>query len=96
MAFRPEEITRFQTLADEMAKLIEDQEASSEAVVAYGKIGGVCTRALAANAAADAKRTTRSGHVQKFQTARQTRIQRKKGSPATHPSQTTSPNAKSA
>ena len=59
MAFRPEEITKLQTLADEMAQLIEDGDnTSNNAAVAYSKIGRICVRALAEDAALSAKRTT--------------------------------------
>ena len=48
MAFKPEEISRLEQLADEMARLIEDVDTtSSEASVVYGKIGRTCARALA-------------------------------------------------
>ena len=70
MAFRPEEITKLQTLADEMAKLIEDGDnTSNNAAVAYSKIGRICVRALAEDAALSAKRTTRADSVVKFQAA---------------------------
>ncbi len=56
MAFKPEEITRLEQLADEMARLIEDVDTtSSEASVVYGKIGRACARALANVAAVTAK-----------------------------------------
>ena len=78
MAFKPEEITRLQQLSDEMATLIEDLDTtSSEATVVYGKIGRTCARALANVAAATAKQTERDKHVQRFQSARQTRRQKK-------------------
>ena len=78
MAFKPEEITRLEQLADEMARLIEDVDStSSEASVVYGKIGRTCARALANVAAATAKQTERDKHVQRFQSARQTRRQKK-------------------
>jgi len=77
MAFRPEEITKLQTLADEMAKLIEDGDnTSNNAAVAYSKIGRICVRALAEDAALSAKRTTRADSVVKFQAARQARIKK--------------------
>lgn len=80
MAFKPEEITRLQQLSDEMAQLIEDVDTtSSEATVVYGKIGRACARALSNVAAASARQTERDKHVQKFQTARQTRKQKKNG-----------------
>ncbi|HLG79137.1 MAG TPA: hypothetical protein VFA09_03095 [Ktedonobacteraceae bacterium] len=81
MAFKPEEITRLQQLSDEMARLIEDVETtSSEASVVYGKIGRTCIRALANVAAAAARQAERDKHVQKFQTAREARRQKKSGS----------------
>ena len=77
MAFTEAEIKKFQTLADEMAKLIEDADGtSSEASVAYGKIGRVCASVLAHHAAMEAKRTARADHVTKFQTARQSRAEK--------------------
>jgi t-SNARE complex subunit (syntaxin) len=83
MAFKPEEITRLQQLSDEMAQLIEDVDTtSSEATVVYGKIGRACARALANVAATTAKQSERDKHVQKFQTARQTRKQKKSGTQA--------------
>lgn len=85
MAFRQEEITKLQTLADEMARLIEDRDnTSNNAAVAYSRIGRICVRALAQSAALNAARTTRDDHVAKFQAARQTRI--KKQATATAPS----------
>ena len=82
MAFRPEEITRLQTLADEMATLIEDGDnTSNNAAVAYSKIGRICVRALAEDAALLAKRTTRADSVVKFQAARQARIKKAARSP---------------
>ncbi len=83
MAFKPEEITRLQQLSDEMAQLIEDLDTtSSEATVVYGKIGRACARALANVAAATARQTERDKHVQKFQSARETRKQKKGGTQA--------------
>lgn len=80
MAFKPEEVTRLQQLADEMAKLIEDADnTSNEASIVYGRIGRACARALATVAAAEARVTTRTQQVQKFQTARQARKQKKGG-----------------
>lgn len=77
MAFKPEEITKLQTMADDMAKLIEDGDnTSNDAAVAYGKIGRICVRALAEDAALAAKRTTRADSVIKFQAARQARNQK--------------------
>ncbi len=77
MAFTESEIKKFQSLADEMAQLIEDPEGTSnEASVAYGKIGRICANVLARHAAAEAKRTARAGHVTKFQTARQSRAEK--------------------
>lgn len=85
--FTEDEIKKFQGLADEMAKLIEDPEdTSNEASVAYGKIGRVCANVLSRHAAMEAKRTARAGHVTKFQTARQARAdkvrQKKRGAGA--------------
>lgn len=83
MAFTPDEIKKFQALADEMAKLIEDPDSTSnEASVAYGKIGRVCANVLSRHAALEAKRATRSTHVTKFQasrTARAEKTRQKKG-----------------
>jgi hypothetical protein len=68
---------RWQTLANEVAQLIEDPDGTSnEASVAYGKIGRVCANVLSRHAAMEAKRTTRAGHVTKFQTSRQTRAEK--------------------
>jgi len=86
MAFKPEEVTRLRQMADEMAKLIEDvQNTSNEASVVYGRIGRACARALANVAAAEARLNERSGHVQKFQAARQTRQQKKNNGQASGP-----------
>ena len=83
MAFKTEEVTRLQQLSDEMAKLIEDLDTtSSEATVVYGKIGRTCARALANVAAAAARQTERDKYVQKFQSARETRKQKKGGTQA--------------
>ncbi len=82
MAFREEEIKRLQALSDEMVKLIEDSATSSEASVAFGKIGRVCARAIADNAAAAAKRMTRAESVKRFQAARQARAGKKGGASA--------------
>ncbi len=77
MAFRPEEITKLQSLADEMARLIEDRDnTSNNAAIAYSKIGRVCVRALAQSAALTAARSTRDDHVARFHAARQTRIKK--------------------
>ena len=89
MAFKPEEVTRLQQLSDEMAKLIEDLDTtSSEATVVYGKIGRACARALANVAAAAARQTERDKHVQRFQSARETRKQKKSGTQAQPPQST--------
>ena len=89
MAFKPEEITRLQHLSDEMAQLIEDLDnTSSEASVVYGKIGRMCARALANVAAIEARQSERDKHVQKFQSARETRKQKKSGKEA-QPSRST-------
>ncbi len=96
MALKPEEITRLEHLSDEMAKLIEDVDTtSSEAMVVYGNIGRSCARALANVAAATAKQAKRSEHVQKFQTARQTRKQKKSGTQASTPQSTARPSTAS-
>lgn len=80
MALKTEEITRLETMADEMAKLIEDADnTSAEASVVYGRIGRACARALATVAAATAKAAKREEHVQRFQAARETRKQKKGG-----------------
>ena len=80
MAFKPEEIKKFQDMADDMAKRIEDRESTSnEASIAYSKIGRVCAKARAEDAALTAKRSTRAASVTQFQTARQNR-NAKKGS----------------
>ena len=83
MAFKTEEIQRLETMADEMAKLIEDADnTSSEASVVYGKIGRACARALANVAAAAARQSKRDEHVLKFHSARETRRQKKGGTGA--------------
>ena len=80
MALKTEEIKRLETMADEMAKLIEDADnTSSEASVVYGRIGRACARALANVAAATAKAAKRDEHVLKFQSARETRKHKKSG-----------------
>src|SRR5690242_9123784 len=79
MAFLPEEITRLKNLADEMAKLIENKDTSNEAVVAFGRIGSACTKAIALDAALTAKRTTRTDNVTRLRTARENRRVAKKG-----------------
>lgn len=80
MAFKPDEVTRLQQLSDEMAKLIEDvNSTSSEASVVYGKIGRACSRALANVAAVTARQAERDKHVQKFQSAREARKQKRSG-----------------
>jgi hypothetical protein len=94
MAFKPEEITRLQQLSDEMATLIEDLDTtSSEATVVYGKIGRTCARALANVAAAAARQSERDKHVQKFQSARETRKQKKSGTQAPASSSAARPTA---
>ena len=97
MAFKPEEITRLEQLADEMARLIEDVDStSSEASVVYGKIGRACARALANVAAVTARQAKREEHVQKFQSARLTRRQKLGGTQAQsvqHPGAAASPSA---
>lgn len=62
-----------------MIKEIENTATSAEAAVVYGKIGRACSRALAQEAARSALRTTRTQHTTKFQSARQTRLQARKG-----------------
>ena len=79
MAFLSEEINRFKTLSDEMVKLVENKDTSSEAAVVCGRIGKVCTNAIARDAAQAAKRQARADNVTKFQTARQKRMEAKKG-----------------
>jgi t-SNARE complex subunit (syntaxin) len=94
MALKPEEITRLETMADEMAKLIEDADnTSSEASVVYGRIGRACVRALANVAAVTAKQAKRDEHVQKFQSARETRKQKKSGAQAQPPESAARPRA---
>ena len=97
MAFKPEEITLLEQLADEMARLIEDVDStSSEASVVYGKIGRACARALANVAAVTARQAKREEHVQKFQSARLTRRQKLGGTQAQsvpHPGAAASPSA---
>jgi ABC-type transporter Mla subunit MlaD len=94
MAFKPEEITRLQQLADDMAQLIEDVDTTSnEASVVYGKIGRACARALANVAATTARQAKREEHVQRFSTARQTRRQNRGGAQAPASQGTTRPSA---
>ncbi len=94
MAFKTEEIKRLETMADEMAKLIEDADnTSSEASVVYGRIGRACARALATVAAATAKQAKRDEHVLKFQSARETRKQKKSGAQAQTPPSAARPRA---
>jgi t-SNARE complex subunit (syntaxin) len=94
MALKPAEITRLEQLSDEMAKLIEDIDTTSrEATVVYGKIGSACTRALANVAAAAARQSERDKHVLKFQSARETRKQKKSGTQAPTPPNTARPRA---
>ncbi len=82
MAFSPAEIKRLEDLSKEMVALIENTATSNEGAVAFGRIGKVCTRALALNAAQAAKRDTRAANISQFQAAREKRIQAKKGVPA--------------
>lgn len=78
MAYKPEEIKWFQETSDEMAKRIENRDdTSNEAAIAYSRIGRICVRALAEDAALSAKRTQRATHVTKFQAARQARSKKK-------------------
>src|SRR5690348_13222341 len=86
MAFKPEEIQRLEKMADEMARLIEDADnTSAEASVVYGRVGRACARALANVAAAAAKAAKREEHVLRFQSARETRKQKKGGTQAQTP-----------
>ncbi|GHO78408.1 hypothetical protein KSD_61790 [Ktedonobacter sp. SOSP1-85] len=73
------EVNRLETLSEEMIREIENTATSAEAAVVYGKIGRACSRALAQEAARNALRTTRTQHTTKFQSARQTRLQARKG-----------------
>jgi hypothetical protein len=73
------EVKRLEALSEEMIKEIENTATSSEAAVVYGKIGRACSRALAQEAGRNALRTARSQHTTKFQSARQTRLQARKG-----------------
>ena len=94
MALKPEEITRLETMADEMARLIEDADnTSAEASVVYGRIGRACARALATVAAATAKAAKREEHVQRFQSARETRKQKKGGTQTPPPASAARPRA---
>ncbi len=95
MAFRPEEIKRLEALSEEMVKLLQDQETSNEANVAYGRIGNACTKALASHASIEAKKTTRTGNITKFQAARQARAQARKKGTASPTSSSASPQAQS-
>jgi hypothetical protein len=79
MAFLSHEIERLKALSDEMAKLIENKDTSNEAVVAFGRIGNACTKAIALDAALTAKRTTRTDNVTRLRTARENRRAAKKG-----------------
>ncbi len=89
MALKTEEITRLETMADEMTKLIEDADnTSAEASAVYGRIGRACARALATVAAAAAKAAKREEHVQRFQSARETRKQKKGGTQTQAPAST--------
>ncbi len=96
MALKPEEITRIEQMASDMAKSIEDRDGTSnEAAIVYSKIGKVCTSALAKAAAATAKRETRTSKVSQFQSARQARAS-KKGTASTTPPQAPTPTRKQA
>ena len=83
MAFRPEEIKRLEALSDEIIKLLQDKETSNEANVAFGRIGNACTKALATHASMEAKKTTRTGSITKFQAARQARAHARKNRSST-------------
>jgi hypothetical protein len=97
MALKPTEITRLEELSDEMAKLMEDPaNTSHEATVVYGRIGRACARALANVAAAAARQAERDKYVLKFQTARETRKQKKGGTQAQTPSSPTRARASTA
>ncbi|GHO50952.1 hypothetical protein [Ktedonospora formicarum] len=72
------EVKRLETLSEEMVKSIENSGTSSEAAVVFGKIGRACSRALAQEAGRNALRSARSQHTNKFQSARQTRMQARK------------------
>jgi hypothetical protein len=86
MAFKPEEIQRLQHMADEMARLIQDTNSTSnDAAVVYGKIGRACARALANDAAVAARLAKRTENVLKFQQARQVRQQQRGGAAAQSP-----------
>ncbi|GHO56719.1 hypothetical protein [Ktedonobacter robiniae] len=82
------EVKRLEELSEEMIKAIENTGTSAEAAVVYGKIGRACSRALAQEAARNALRTTRTQHTTKFQSARQTRLQARKGGNGSSSSQT--------
>ncbi|EFH88459.1 hypothetical protein [Ktedonobacter racemifer] len=81
------EVKRLEELSEEMIKEIENTATSAEAAVVYGKIGRACSRALAQEAARSALRTTRTQHTTKFQSARQTCLQARKGGNGTTASQ---------
>lgn len=74
MAYTPEEVKWFQDTAEEMTRRIADGvNTSGEAAVDYSRIGRICVRALAKDAAIAAKRAMRANHAPKFQEARQAR-----------------------
>jgi hypothetical protein len=98
MGFLPTEIERFKALSDEMVKLVESVDTTAQASVKFSKIGRICIQAIAQDAADSAKKATRTENSTKFQTARQNRIQAKRGgnSSATPSAQGTSRQQRSA
>ncbi len=92
MAFKPNEITRIQTMSDDMAKSIGDRESTSnEAAIVYSKIARICTRALAEDAALAAKKTTRATSVTRLQEARKARQKKPGATPTPMPTPTPQP-----
>ncbi|GHO56721.1 hypothetical protein KSD_61830 [Ktedonobacter sp. SOSP1-85] len=73
------EVKHLEELPEEMIKEIENTATSAEAAVVYGKVGRACSRALAQEAGRNALRTARTSNTTKFQSARQTRLQARKG-----------------
>lgn len=95
MAFTAAEIQKLTELSDEMAKLIEDVDnTSNEASVIWGQAGRMFARGLARHAAIEAKKTTRATHTTKFQNSRQVRMEKtrnkKNGGSGPAPSASTS------
>ncbi|GLV56325.1 hypothetical protein KDH_31660 [Dictyobacter sp. S3.2.2.5] len=78
MALRPEEVQHLEGLVEDMIKRIEDTNTSNEAAVVYGRIGNACTKTLAIEAAAAAKRTARTNNVTKFRASRENRLNSRK------------------